>query len=325
MIDIGFDKRLELLFGLRYCIFNNEINNYEFQTTNKDYCNEFYELFKKYSSKELVEFIKNGGFDTFNRTAEIAFSLDDSYNIISNDFIRKIKEKNNVFDINKITILLNDFVQKSGYEEFYLNHKSYYDEIVKIFNEKLNKYVTFDETLITDFYGYKVGNFQIKLFNFTRGSFGMNFDDNIMYIANLHAPKNGDELVHISDYVIANLFHEFSHPYCNPLGYKYFNENDITSIEEESKLNGLENYYHGITVINEYMVRAVQTYLTNKYIPNFKIENEIKRHESRGYIHIEKLIKLLNLKDQYDNFEDFYKNQIVTFFDNLEKSKSISK
>lgn len=324
MININFDKRLELIFGLQYCVFKDNNIEYDiFSENNKNYCEEFYRMYKYNASRELIDYIKNGGFDTYNRTVEIVNSLDENYSINEDENIKNIIKNNRNFDKNKLELLLKDFVTESNYEKFYEEHKEYYNEVIDLFKEKLNKFVEFNEKIITDFYGFKLCDFQIKLFNFTLCSFGTKFGDKITYIANTYPSSNEKEPVRIPDTIIATLFHEYSHPYCNPLGYKYFNNIDISNIVNESKENGLENSYDGITVINEYVVRAVQVYLTTKYLPKeyYNPLNDINRHKKRGFVHIEELVKLLDLKDHYDNFEDFYKNQIVPFFCELTNIK----
>lgn len=324
MLNISFDKRLELIFGLQYCVFKD--NNIEYDMlleNNENYCKDFYKLYKDNASEELINYIKNGGFDTYNRTAEIANSLDENYNIKEDENIKKIIKNNKNFDKNKLELLLKDFVINSNYKKFYDEHSKYYNEVIELFKQKLNKFVKFDEKIIIDFYGFKLGDFQVKLFNFTLGSFGAKFDNKITYIANTYPSNSKKEPVRIPDSIIATLFHEYSHPYCNPLGYKYFNNIDISDIVNESKKNGLESSYDGIAAINEYMVRAVQVYLTNKYLPKeyYKPLNDINRHKNRGFVHIYELIRLLNLKDNYDNFEDFYKEQVVPFFCELRNNK----
>lgn len=43
----------------------------------------------------------------------------------------------------------------------------------------------------------------------------------------------------------------------------------------------------------------------------------IKNHQSIGYIYIEQIKNLFYKKDEYENFELFYKNEIVKYFTNL--------
>lgn len=69
----------------------------------------------------------------------------------------------------------------------------------------------------------------------------------------------------ISNKVINTCIHEFSHSYVNPLGYKYFKDVNIDNLFNEAKSNGLQNsYYDKYSFINEYVVRAVQVYFSEK-------------------------------------------------------------
>ena len=319
MINIDFDKRLELIFGLQYCVFKDNKEGYNiFFETNKEYCNDFLNIFNTYASEELINYIKSGGFDTFDRTASIALLLDEKYYLD-----KKINDicVNPNFNKEKLEELIQKFVKDSYFQEFYKNHKNYYEEVKNLFKNKLNKYVTFDEKLITDFYGYKLNDFEIKLYDFTIGSFGLNINNRTIYIANFFPDKKDNEIVGVPELIIKTMFHEFSHPYCNPLGYKYFKNIDITNIINESRKNGLESSYGGISVINEYVVRAVDLYLSNLYLPKevFNIEKSINNQKKKGYVHIDSIIELFSKKNNYKDFEDFYKNEIVKFFIRINK------
>lgn len=57
------------------------------------------------------------------------------------------------------------------------------------------------------------------------------------------------------------------------------------------------------------------------------VKRQIYYHKQRGYTYIEEIIILLNDKDNYSTFEEFYKNEIVPFFkelnERLEKTPKI--
>lgn len=324
MIKIDFDKRLELIFGLQYSVFREYNVDYMLTYTNNEkYCNEFYNLYKKYCSKELIDYIRNGGLDTFNRTLEIALSIDTEYNIVENDYIIQRRKNNKKFDSYRLSKLLKEFVQSASFDEFYNNHIEYYKKVIDLFQLSLNKYVHFDEKMITDFYGYKLGEFEIKIYNFSRGGFGNQFGNKIIYVANM-MPTEDKKQIQFSDLQISSLFHEFSHPYCNPLGIKFFQNEDMVCFFEESKENGLESCYNTpIIAINEYVVRAIQIYMISKYIDDERIKRSIEIQKRKGYNHIEELIQLLELKKNYTNFEDFYKCEIVPFFNSLNYKKTL--
>ena len=157
-----------------------------------------------------------------------------------------------------------------------------------------------------------MGKTEIKLFNFVNGSFGYNKKDLMISLNSVNDEKE------VSNKVINTCIHEFSHSYVNPLGYKYFKDVNIDNLFNEAKSNGLQNsYYDKYSFINEYVVRAVQVYFSEKIMePDYVLRN-IKNHQSIGYIYIEQIKKLFYKKDEYENFELFYKNEIVKYFKNL--------
>ena len=84
-MNIGFDKRLELLYGILYCVnkdMNNTLHPGLFIEEIPSYCNEFYEIYKKGINDEFIELIKNKGINSsWAAPAIIALSLDKNYNI----------------------------------------------------------------------------------------------------------------------------------------------------------------------------------------------------------------------------------------------------
>ena len=197
-IKPDFDKRIELVFGLLYCAYIDGIipENYGkyffFKSCNNDYYQNFYNMYKKYASLELKEYIKNGGFDYYERTLQIALAMDYEYNIQDNQYIEQIKINNKSFDQKKANFLLKDFTTKANYEKFYNDNANYYNALCNKFTKALNAYVNFNSNILTDFFGYSVGEFGIKIFNFVSGSFGYINENTILSCISINA-----ELVNI--------------------------------------------------------------------------------------------------------------------------------
>lgn len=326
MLNISFNKNVELIFGLMYSINKDyRLDPKSFFTdTIPSYCKEFYDLYKENIDSKLIEYIRNGGLDTYNRSAEIAMSLDNDYNIVEDEYIEAIKRNNANFDKEKLELLLKAFVKRANYDNFYLKHKDFYNYLINKYREALNKFVNFDESLLVNFYGYKKGKMSIVLYNFTQGSFGYHNSLDMINIRCVQNISKDENNIEFSPNSIINCFHEFSHPYMNPLGYKYFKDIDLSNLFEEAKINGLQFFYNNsLVVINEYMVRAVQIYLGNKYMDKDYMKRHIKYNKSVGYKYIEDVAKLFDKKTKYSNFEEFYKNEIVVFFITLnEKLKT---
>ena len=330
-MSIEFDKRLELIYGLLYCVnkdMNNELHKGLFIDEMPNYNNEFYKLYKENASEELIDYIKSYGMNgNWNQPAYIALSLDENYNIVENETLTKeVIVQNEKFDKNKVERLLKEFVSKSSYEDFYNKHKPLYDKIINAYQESMSKYNAFDNNFIQDFYGYQVGNMSIKLYNFTTGSMGALINDDQYYIQRVDNIGK-DESNFVFKPKIFTMIHEFSHPYINPLVEKYFSNIDCSNIYKEitnnDKKDAIKNTYRASNkdkaykILMEYLVRTVAIVLGSKYESKEILYKEIKNQIDYGFIHIEDLIKLFDRKDSYDTFEEFFKNEIVNYILNL--------
>lgn len=112
----------------------------------------------------------------------IALSLNENYNVIENDCLNQyVKDYIPNFNKENLENYLKEFVLKSNYEEFYVKHKSFYSNILEEYKKSMSKYNVFNENIIEDFYGYKLGNMKINLYNFTTGSMGILVGDNQYY------------------------------------------------------------------------------------------------------------------------------------------------
>lgn len=323
-INVNFDKRMELVFGLLYSEhkLSGFGDNSFFNDSIEPYCSEFVEIYKKHASNELRNYIKNNGFDTYNRIVEIVYSLDDNYNIKQNDYIKNIKLKNKNFDENKIHNLLINFTNNSDYNNFYNKHYNILKNIKKNYISIMKKYTQFDGVDLKEFYGEDKFNINVVLFNFCNGSFGYCNGNDIYNIRNVHNFSEDKSKVELGRDNIPNFYHECSHPYINPLGNKYFKELNIDNVINECKENGLQtSYYNKITIINEYTVRAVQLYFVKKYMETDYYERHLNNQKQLGYNHIEEIINLFERKNDYYTFEEFYKNEIVNFFINFNNKK----
>ena len=325
MNKVRFDKRLELIFGLQYYVVRKYGVNFPWICENyKEYNDKFYELCDKNISEELVEYILDGGLESYNRCVDLALHIDYNYNIVNRQTLDDQLLKNPNVDLDKAERLFKEFVEKSNYEGFFKSNEEYYNFIIEKFNGAVNYYESYDFNKIINFYGYKKGEANIIQVNFSDGSYGPTYNGDLYYINGVINTSKEKGKFHFSDGLIINLYHEFSHSYINPLGRKYFKDIDFNSLFLEAKEDGLESCYTDmLTLINEYCVRAVSIYLVKKAIGEQLYEKRIEWDKKRGYTYIKELCELLDNKDLYSTFEEFYKNEIVTFFINLEKELSV--
>lgn len=315
-LNVEFDKRLELIFGLQYCVARKYNTNFDWiRENNKEYNDKFYEMYKNAITKEFEDYILNGGLESYNRCVELAFHLDKDYNFINIENIDNqiLKYKKVNFEI--LENHLKEFVKKSNYEQFYESNKDYYDFIIEKFQAALNLYEQFSFDKIINFYGYKKGNMAIKLLNFSSGSYGHTLNGDLIYVNGVINNSKDKDKFRFSDGLVSNAYHEFSHPYINPLGQKYFGDTELSNIMLECQNNGLQSSYNNIvTALNEYCVRAVSIILIKNLVRKEYINRFIENMKKIGYPRLDELIEVFNKKDTYNTFEDFYKNEIVTYF-----------
>ena len=322
-MKIGFDKRLELIYGLVYCVdkdMNHTLLPGLFVEELPTYCREFYELYRENISKDLFQYIKDYGMNgDWNQPAIIALSMDENYNIVNNDFLfNQVVMKNKNFDRVKLEKVLKEFVLKSNYDNFFDKHTNFYNKIVNSYKESMSKYKEFDENFILDFYGYRLGNLSIKLYNFTSGSQGLLIGQNQYYVQRVDNIGK-DENNFIFKPKLITLIHEFSHPYINPLVDKYLKNISFSSIYQETKEFGLPKAYTELTtennyqILKEYLVRTISIYLGSQYLDEQQIKIEIKKQMDNGFVRICEFVKLFEDKKNYSNFESFFKEKIVNY------------
>ena len=119
-MNITFDKRLDLIFGLIYSA--SKDNNYNFRWAadmNPEYDEKFYQIYKKGITSEFENYIVSGGLDSYTRCVSIALSLNENYEVVENRDIQQIYSRNSIFNSEKLSAYLKEFVEKSHYEEFY--------------------------------------------------------------------------------------------------------------------------------------------------------------------------------------------------------------
>ena len=75
-----------------------------------------------------------------------------------------------------------------------------------------------------------------------------------------------------------------------------------------------ECYYDKINFINEYVVRTIQVYLAAKYMESDYIAKNINYQKNIGYTYIDELVSIFSAKAISENFDVFYKNNLVPYF-----------
>jgi len=118
------------------------------------------------------------------------------------------------------------------------------------------------------------------------------------------------------------LFHEFSHPFVNPLTNKYFHiaEEYASAYEWFSKYK-LPDFKSGygdwMECINEHFVRAMAIYLMLKCGLKEWAETRLYNHLHEGYKYIPAILEMYiyyeNNRAKYQTFDDFYPTLLRVF------------
>ena len=98
----------------------------------------------------------------------------------------------------------------------------------------------------------------------------------------------------------------------------------MKNLYNESLNNGLDIwcYKNLITVLKEYCVRMNELYIGRKYVSSDIYSNKLNSYIEKGFNHLPELIEIIDKKDNYYNYEEFFKNEVVSYFVNLNKMLS---
>jgi hypothetical protein len=191
---------------------------------------------------------------------------------------------------------LKDFAEKSGFNQFYNNHRDYYQILVEktIQNIGQTNYITELES----FYGKQQKSYNIALVSlYSHVGFGNSLlcANGKREIYNVMGPKNvTDDIPFFGDenYLKYLIRHEFSHPFVNPLTEKYWDYfKDFSalydSIPDVARKNVCGDWQE---CINEFIIRSVTTHLAAKTSTE-EGRNYYEKEKSRGVSYLDSLIE----------------------------------
>lgn len=261
-----------------------------------------------YSRKKWKEFI---GF----RSDMVAFSFN------SNDRLKRDYAFNlfdTIKDVDKYLDLINDFVIKANYREFYSKHKDFYNKITTNYRQYYlidNSYDFLDKVAKkTD--TTKDKNYIIAISPLVGGQ---NCHSNIESIgATVDFPNIGKDLIlgnlnNLSQRILDNhtIFTEIDHGYVNPISDRYSKQ-----IEQnfDSPKWDKNSGYDEIASFNEYMTWAVYDLYIQENFPTENVDSISniywKQNASRGFIAqnlFSKKLRELYKNSKNKNLELLYK------------------
>lgn len=298
-----------------YGLMTKEVNEY---TTR---IKQFLEKYRNDSIYQYIESLIPNGF-TFSRPVELMLSLgsniDFSMQYTPSEMC--IEYCGGISKIKELLKLLKEYEEKIGFFTFFEEAKKYYNPIIEQASEVVNKYPYI--SILEDEYGKEQNSYNYILSSLMKGNYGISFGKKGKTKLDIFCVFATDSFS-ISE---AILFHEFSHPFINPLTEKYM---DLVTKYQSShellkkyKLPGFKSGYGDwYECVNEHLVRAMVIHLLQKCnlqnIATEKLDYEL----CIGYKYIPLILEKYkyydNHRDIYPDFETFYPILLEVFSHNI--------
>ena len=215
--------------------------------------------------------------------------------------------------------LINDFVQKSNFREFFKQNKNYHDAVSNKY--KKTQYLNEMREFLTIEFGEQYSS--NEKYNVVLSPF--------VYRMNCHRDIDSTtvaDFITIPDYILSdtispnekdiatsihNLFTEMDHGYVNPTTNQY---SELVAKNFDANLwdnNSGYNENNGFGVFNEYMTWGVYDIFLKEYFPNLANEvglNWSFQNDSRGFIYsqlfTQQLLDFYNQKEDGETLKDLY-------------------
>ncbi|UII26899.1 DUF4932 domain-containing protein [Fulvivirga maritima] len=285
-----------------------------------DYYNKVQEYFKPVNQHPLLDSVNYSRerweeYLSF-RTDSYAFEFDEN-NELKRSFEFYANKGFQPFDDH--LNLINDFVQKSNFREFFEQNKDYYNSVSNKY--KKTQYLNEMREFLTKEFGEQYSN--NEKYNVVLSPF--------VYRMNCHRDIDSmtvADFITIPDYVLSdtistndkdiatsihNLFTEMDHGYVNPTTnqYKELVNKNFNANLWDNKSGYNEN--NGFGVFNEYMTWAVYDIFLKRHFPNYANEvglNWSFQNDSRGFeypqLFTQQLLTLYNQKEDKETLKDLY-------------------
>lgn len=334
-INFMIDPRIELLSSIQLIsnygelaplIFNGEL---EYKTSMLKY----FEKYKEHRAVKIFEklSVKGLNFDAphnlmlyLSNPLEIGYSkpLDD-YIIdrIALDGYYSDKKDELRFELNNLVEALREYATETKFSEFFQSNHNFYNETLKSNIEMIGD-ISFVKQ-IESYYNMEKDNYNIIFTPILRGNYGIDININnedvvyaILGVGNVEnqIPKfiNIDKFKHL-------VWHEFSHPFINPITTRF--KNDIDGYDELfipiKAVMSEQAYENWESCVNEHLIRALTTRF--HYIYDGKRAGDMALYEElkSGFVYVEALCNKLKeyeeKRDKFSNFKEFYPEIINVF------------
>lgn len=317
-MNICVDKRMEILVGL--ILAYKKLTKYESEELdfvefpNTSYAKELVQKINIEKYPEINKFIEDKSFDCGYYIN--LFVYFDAYMNFADSYKVEVFKVGSNKDFAKIIKRIYDN------ENLEAHFKKNEEELKKML-KPINNIINIDLSDINSFYGVDNIYYTTVLSSLINGGFSSPKDNYLTYVRGLS--YDGKRYGLNCEYFIVCLFHEFSHPFINPLVDKYFDAfTNLDSLYQESIEKGLpKTYQNKKTLLYEYFVRVNSIVLAKKYITQQEIEKDIEWFKKIGFNYSTELIELVEENFyRFQNYEELFINILIPYINEIIKTKN---
>jgi hypothetical protein len=347
-IQVNVDERIELMSVVcrlaDYEEFCQDLDYNKSPMGSAEYNKDVKDRFTPFKSDSLIQFTidlrKNRGMG-YDAPMKFGICLQ-----IENDrlqFIPNLKHGVDAYDerwtkedARKFLVLLNKFYAKTGFHDFFEQHRPIYNTMEVNFTKCMDN---FNLQWFDKFFGIKSdATFSIVLSCLNGGGNygpGNVFADNSQHIYSILGPWIFDSTMAVNQNYISNIrettIHEFCHTYCNPLIDQSFEEMKKNSSKmhkyvETEMVN--QAYPDSKTMMYELLVRScvIKNLSEDTTSSNLYIQKMIEVEKINGFLWVDTVYAALN---QYDNLRlkypslDSYMPELVKLLNSLSPKECV--
>jgi len=294
-IDFVVLPQIELLSVIQILAGENQSEYSDWYANNEYYISKIKDYFKDFINHPAVTEYKKYSF----KNAQICH-----YNFDNQLFrLDQVDEKDIGIDYLK---LLNDFIIKSNYANFFDNMGKYYKDVLEYNSNKVKSL-----NLVENLRDYYKKNIALEvIFKMIQGDFGEYIKNNgLKYTILCGIIEMNKKPVFINPKQLSSLcFHECTHPFVNQhltSDYDLLAKTEKLFIDVDENSIAKQNYFTYNEYLEDLVVRTVVAYMHFKYGYSTLEEyhKELDYMEEIGFIYIKDIASILETKDFYKSMD----------------------
>ena len=326
-LHISIDPRMELLSTVQL------LSNYPMINRDAPYSKDILNYFKSFSSQEAVGMTDGVLWEhAFVFDAPVKFMMHLSQppeleiqHPISDGLL--LRRSGGIDNLEQYRKAIKQFAETSNFEDFWNSKTSFYNQIL---DATISEIPEIDLVkALEDYFNETKESYNVVIAPAFIGGYGIEVSDadgNKNVYACLSATLVKDNIPYLStNNLINNVWHEFGHPFVNPLSDQYADKVSASAGLFEPIKDEMTSQAYPLwqICVNEHIVRAINVRLRELHFDSQRAKTRLEYELNNHFIYIEPLIeKLKEFEKQRDEknitFSEFYP-ELLTVFDSLIK------